>query len=174
MKNRLLLLYLAVRNFKRNKLAGIYLHIPFCKSKCTYCDFYSIVNTSYQPRLVQAICDELEQRKSYLGNADIETIYLGGGTPSMLSNHELERILEHIHTVFTVSDAAEITIEVNPDDVDKARLKHLRKVGYNRLSMGVQSFNDADLKFLNRRHSAKQAEQVVVWAKEADFKRCEY
>lgn len=150
-------------------MAGIYLHIPFCKSKCTYCDFYSIVNTSYQKRLVDAICNELEQRKSYLGNADISTIYLGGGTPSMLSNEELQRILDQITTVYAVSHNAEITIEVNPDDVTLERLCFLRSAGYNRLSMGVQSFNDNDLKFLNRRHSAKQAGQVVTWAKEAGF-----
>lgn len=150
-------------------MAGIYVHIPFCKSKCIYCDFYSIVNVTSQSKLVEALIKELYLSKDYLKADIVNTIYLGGGTPSMLLDDEIKSIKEAIESLFVVSDNAEITIEANPDDLTPERLLFYRNLGFNRLSLGVQSFNDDDLKFLNRRHNANQAQKAVFWAKEAGF-----
>lgn len=149
-------------------MPGIYIHIPFCKTKCTYCDFYSITNFSQQDELVRAMLQEIEERKNYL-NGEISTIYFGGGTPSALSISDIDSILKTIFSNFTVEKEAEITLEANPDDLSLEYLIELRKIGVNRLSVGIQSFDDRQLKAINRRHTAESALNSVKIAKQAGF-----
>ena len=143
-------------------MAGIYIHVPFCSKRCTYCDFFSNTKMQYKEPYLKQVLQELTNRKAYLPNETIETIYFGGGTPSQLNAQELETILEHIYKHYTVSPSAEITMEANPDDLTPDYLKAIASLPFNRLSMGIQSFNDADLKFLNRRHAAQQAIAAVA------------
>ncbi|HEX7585099.1 MAG TPA: radical SAM family heme chaperone HemW, partial [Prolixibacteraceae bacterium] len=150
-------------------MAGIYIHIPFCRKRCHYCDFFKSTDFSQKARLLEGLKRELESRVSELERDEINTIYLGGGTPSVLQIDELKDLLEIIHQNYTVSPTAEITMEANPDDLSQAKLSALRSVGFNRLSMGVQSFSESDLKLMNRRHSVLQAIQSVKWAKKAGF-----
>jgi oxygen-independent coproporphyrinogen-3 oxidase len=150
-------------------LAGIYLHIPFCKQACTYCDFHFSVNMSSKPELVKAILKEIDQRKSYLGGEKIETVYFGGGTPSVLSEEELNSVLEKIHKEFNVEGKAEITLECNPDDLTKEKLVQLKKAGINRLSIGLQSFNEEELRWMNRAHTAIESLQSVIAAQAMGF-----
>ena len=150
-------------------MAGIYLHIPFCKQACHYCNFhFSTSLKNYQPT-INAMLWEIEDRKNYLPKNTIETIYFGGGTPSILKASDLENILSAIHNNYAVSASAEITLEANPDDIDKDRLKAWKKAGINRLSIGVQSFFEDDLKWMNRTHNSAQAESALLWAIEAGF-----
>lgn len=146
----------------------IYIHIPFCKTKCTYCDFYSITNFKQQDELVRAMLQEIEKRKSYL-NGTISTIYFGGGTPSAISIVDIDLILKAIFSSFKVENDAEITLEANPDDLSLEYLIELGKIGVNRLSMGIQSFDDQQLKAINRRHTAESALNSVKIAKQAGF-----
>lgn len=150
-------------------MAGIYIHIPFCRKRCHYCDFFKSTDFSQKARLLEGLKRELESRVSELERDEINTIYLGGGTPSVLQIDELKDLLEIIRQNYTVSPTAEITMEANPDDLSQAKLSALRSVGFNRLSMGVQSFSESDLKLMNRRHSVLQAIQSVKWAKKAGF-----
>lgn len=151
-------------------MAGIYVHIPFCKSRCIYCDFFSTTSLKERDRYVIAIKKELELRFDYLPtNSKIDTIYFGGGTPSMLSAEQLCDILNHIKQTYNVMDNAEITTEGNPDDLNIDFLKSIRKGGFNRLSMGVQTFNDKRLKFLCRRHTAEIAKNAVENARKVGF-----
>lgn len=149
-------------------MAGLYLHVPFCKSRCIYCDFYSTVgHDGWQEHYVQAVCRELELRSARLAQAGraafpIHTIYLGGGTPSLLSRAGLSRIFSTVRRCFSVSPGAEITIEANPDDVYADFPVLLRDLGINRVSLGVQSFDDQMLHFLRRRHNGAQAEEAVT------------
>ncbi len=151
-------------------MAGIYLHIPFCKRKCAYCDFYSIANTSNQEKFIEALLHEIEIRKNYLGNETIQTIYFGGGTPSLLSPKNLEHILESIDKNFNIEKNREITLEANPDDLSVQYLKEIQNIGINRLSVGIQSFFDEDLNLMKRQHSSKQAKEVIKQAQETGFK----
>ena len=151
-------------------MAGIYLHIPFCRKRCHYCDFFKTTDLSQKARLLAGLKKELESRASELDSEIINTIYLGGGTPSVLLIDEQRDLLNTIRQNYTVSDDAEITMEANPDDLSQAILSALREIGYNRLSMGVQSFSEADLKLMNRRHGVMQAVQSVKWARNAGFK----
>src|ERR1035437_3403210 len=146
-------------------MAGIYIHIPFCRKRCHYCDFFKSTDFSQKFRLLEGLNRELVSRSSELESDEINTIYLGGGTPSVLQIDELKELLEIIGQNYTVSPTAEITMEANPDDLSQAKLSALRSVGFNRLSMGVQSFSESDLKLMNRRHSVMQAIQSVKWAK---------
>ena len=140
----------------------IYIHVPFCKSRCIYCDFYSTTQTlSLREQYVHALCQELHARRSYLPSAPIQSIYFGGGTPSQLTLPEIERILQAIHTDFEVSAEAEITFEANPDDIEAGFVRQLRALGFNRMSLGVQSFDDGLLQMLNRRHTAAKACEAV-------------
>ncbi|NQY09628.1 MAG: radical SAM family heme chaperone HemW [Flavobacteriales bacterium] len=150
-------------------MAGIYLHIPFCKQACNYCDFHFSTTLNRKAELVNAIVKEIEQRKSYLENESISTIYFGGGTPSLLIQSELEKIIETVNKNFAVENDAEITIEVNPDDLNPQKLKDLKAASFNRLSIGVQSFHDADLKFMNRAHTATEAITSIKEAQNAGF-----
>ena len=142
-------------------VAGIYLHIPFCIRKCAYCDFYSVANTKFTNNFVNAICKEIELQKDYLDNEKIQTIYFGGGTPSILNVNQIKKILENIYKYFNVDLNTEITLEANPDNLNTEYLKDIKSVGVNRLSVGIQSFNDADLQLMKREHTVNQAIKSV-------------
>jgi oxygen-independent coproporphyrinogen-3 oxidase len=152
-------------------LAGIYIHVPFCKKRCNYCDFYKTTNISFIDEFIKSLSEEINIRKQYLDNTgfdrSIETLYFGGGTPSVLSIQNFEKIIEQLYSTFTISERAEITVEVNPDDVDFEYIKALQQLGVNRLSMGVQSFSDKYLQLMNRRHTGKQALQSIETAIQA-------
>lgn len=150
-------------------MAGIYLHIPFCKSRCIYCGFFSTTSLQKRHDYVDAVVEELRQRRSFLANQPIDTIYFGGGTPSQLPSDELERMLDAIYHLYNVREGAEVTLEGNPDDLTPSFLQRIRQMGVNRLSMGVQSFDDARLRFLHRRHTAAQAIQAVRDVQAAGF-----
>lgn len=150
-------------------MSGIYIHIPFCRKRCHYCDFFKSTDLSRKFRLLPTLETELRNRSSELGSELVETIYLGGGTPSVLQIDELKSLLNVIESSFQVSPDAEVTMEANPDDLSQAKLTALRETGFNRLSMGIQSFSESDLKLMNRRHGAMQAVQSVKWAKKAGF-----
>jgi len=146
-------------------LAGIYIHIPFCKQFCFYCDFYKSANYKYVDPFMDAIVQEIDLQANFTHEI-IDTVYFGGGTPSSVSIRHIELILSKLSEVFNLSEKAEISFEVNPDDVDCAYYLQLKNIGINRLSIGIQSFNDDILKFLNRRHDAKQAINSI---KDAQF-----
>lgn len=150
-------------------MAGIYIHIPFCKRRCIYCDFFSSTQNEKKKQYVQAVCRELELRKDYLKGEEIETIYLGGGTPSQLSKEELEEIFTYIYKVYTVNADAEITLESNPDDLTSEYVTMLRQLPINRISMGIQTFQEETLKILHRRHTASQAIEAFQRCREAGF-----
>lgn len=152
-------------------MSGIYIHVPFCRKKCAYCDFYSVGEAFGTERFTQILLRELELRKNYLEtiNNSIETIYLGGGTPSLLKIDEVGQILASIENVFPVMQNAEVTMEVNPDDLTLKYLFGLKEKGVNRLSIGIQSFSDTDLRFLGRRHNAQSAIDSVKMAQDAGF-----
>src|SRR5260221_1064181 len=150
-------------------MAGIYLHIPYCKQACHYCDFHFSTQEDSRTPLVEAISLELALQKNYLDNEAIETIYFGGGTPSLLNEKELREIFDSIHKHFVVTDDAEITLEANPDDLSLENLQAIRKAGVNRLSIGIQSFDHDILNFLNRAHSAREAADCVDLARKVGF-----
>ncbi len=142
-------------------MAGIYIHIPFCKQACHYCDFHFSTSLKHKDAMLQALVKELQLRKTELIGKPVETIYFGGGTPSVLSNTEIEFIIAAVYTHFKVVDAPEITLEANPDDLHSNRIAALAASPINRLSIGVQSFLDKDLKLMNRAHNAEEAQQVI-------------
>ena len=150
-------------------MAGIYVHIPFCRSKCYYCGFYSVASFSLKESYIAALCREMELRADYLPERRADTLYFGGGTPSCLSEGEVEVIVGNIRKIWHLLDDAECTIEVNPEDVTPDKLACWKNVGFNRLSIGVQSFDDEVLKRINRRHSACQAMEAVEAARQAGF-----
>ena len=150
-------------------MAGIYIHIPFCKTRCIYCGFFSTTSLGKRTAYVDKLCSELSERRSYLPSGQIDTVYFGGGTPSQLPVEDVDKILQCIYNIYNVREEAEITLEGNPDDLSKECLTDLRRIGVNRLSMGVQTFDNRRLSFLRRRHSAEQAEQAVKMAQEAGF-----
>lgn len=151
-------------------MAGIYVHIPFCKKRCSYCDFhFSTTFSSYREKLIAAICSELEIRKTELHGALIETVYFGGGTPSLLTKEELASIMSTIRNQFQLSDNPEITFEVNPDDATAENLADWKELGINRLSIGLQSFQETDLAWMNRSHSTQQGEMAVRLAQAKGF-----
>jgi len=144
---------------------ALYIHIPFCKQACHYCDFHFSTSVKKKGELVDMLCKELVIRKKELPDNVIETIYFGGGTPSLLSAEELKQIFDTIHSNFQVSDDAEITLEANPDDLSIEKLEVLKVSGINRLSIGVQSFFEEDLKLMNRAHNAREALGSIQMAK---------
>ena len=150
-------------------MAGIYIHIPFCKKLCFYCDFYHIISPDDKSAFVDALLKEASLRKDYLGTETVSTIYLGGGTPSVFSIKELGSILNQINKLFRVAKDCEITIELNPDDVQPAYLNGLKNHNINRISIGIQSWRDSDLKILNRRHDSAQAVQALKNTLKAGF-----
>jgi oxygen-independent coproporphyrinogen-3 oxidase len=150
-------------------MAGIYIHIPFCKSKCHYCNFYSLASSRYVEDFIPALLKEIELQRNYLEEEIVETIYFGGGTPSLLEYDKLMQVFEKLQNNFIIDAKAEITIEANPDDLNVAKLKELRQTPANRLSIGIQSFFDEDLKYLNRIHTASQAEASIKRSQDKGF-----
>ena len=140
---------------------SLYIHVPFCATRCVYCDFFSNTDTRYKEPYLRAIEKEMELRGEYIDDDTLETIYLGGGTPSRLSGNDLERIFNAISRRFSIAEGAEITLEANPDDIRPDYLSALRDLPINRISMGIQSFQPEDLRLLNRRHDREQAIRAV-------------
>ncbi|MCJ7547418.1 MAG: radical SAM family heme chaperone HemW [Deltaproteobacteria bacterium] len=149
------------------KTAGLYIHIPFCLSKCPYCDFYSVSSLSMLPAFLETLFQEMELYRGRIGPCD--TVYIGGGTPSLLNPSQLEAILKRVRENFRLLPNAEITLETNPADLDQAALASIRAMGINRLTIGCQSFDQAILTFLGRRHSADQAVNAIEAARSAGF-----
>ncbi len=146
-------------------MAGVYLHIPFCKQKCHYCNFHFTTSLRYKNELAGALLDEITLRKDYLGGQPVETVYFGGGTPSLLSIEDCISFIEKLKSSFQLSPGTEITLEANPDDITEEKLIAWNQPGINRLSIGVQSFFDEDLQWMNRAHTANQAIDNVQLAK---------
>lgn len=152
-------------------MAGIYIHIPYCKQACHYCNFHFSTSTDSLSEVIDAILTELNVRQAYLENEEIETIYFGGGTPSMVPTHQLQKIINHIQAQFSIDSQCEITLEANPDDINPHVLQEWVDIGINRLSLGVQSFHDDDLFFMNRAHSGKEAFEAISSIVNSDIKR---
>ena len=150
-------------------MSGIYIHIPFCRRKCLYCAFYSVALLSRKQDYIDALYTEIEGTLDFLPSRHIETVYLGGGTPTLLSIRELENILTKIRKHYILAPDHECTIEANPEQLNKTYLKDLLSIGINRISIGVQSFNDETLRFLGRKHNAEEAEAAVHLAAAAGF-----
>ena len=146
---------------------GLYLHIPYCKSKCIYCDFYSTPQVDTMEQYVHSLLCEARLRKTEIGSETISTLYLGGGTPSVIPIKLLSTLINGLSDIFDLNQVEEFTIEVNPDDVTREYVEQLRQLGVNRVSMGVQSFNDGELRAINRRHSSQQAIDAVDAIKDA-------
>lgn len=150
-------------------MAGLYIHIPFCKKICSYCDFYRVLSPEDNSLFIDAMIREAEIRRDYLPGENISTIYLGGGTPSVLPLSELRKLMDSFSRIFSIDANSEITIELNPDDLDLNYLKNLKNIGFNRISLGIQSWNDDELIFLNRRHDAAGAENALLNTIKAGF-----
>ena len=150
-------------------MPGIYIHIPFCKQACHYCDFHFSTSQRYKTELLDALCREISLREKYLEDKNIQTIYFGGGTPSLLAAEEIRMIIDCIATHFDVSSDAEITLEANPDDLNADKLKALKQSPVNRFSIGIQSFFEEDLLWMNRSHNAAEAEASIKRTQDAGF-----
>ncbi len=142
-------------------MAGLYFHIPFCKRICAYCDFFRSADLRYMPQVVEAMHRELDEVHDFITDRTLRTIYFGGGTPSLMQPSDIQRLIGHADNLFGCADVEEITLEANPDDITAQYVGALRLTDVNRVSLGVQSFNDAELRFMNRRHSAMQASDAV-------------
>lgn len=152
-------------------MAGIYIHIPFCKTRCIYCDFYSTTREELRKDYVRALCRELRMRKEYLKGEPVRTVYLGGGTPSQLDEEDFRMIFNAVSETYHIEECKEITLEANPDDLTDAYVRMLCRLPFNRISMGIQTFDDAVLKLLNRRHTASQAIEAVERCRRYGFRR---
>ena len=150
-------------------MAGLYLHIPFCKQACHYCNFHFSTNLSRKDEMVQALIHEIEHRADYLPLRELSSIYFGGGTPSLLDDQDLELLFKTIESHFDIHPLAEITMEANPDDLNSEKIKILRNTPINRLSIGIQSFSQADLTYMNRAHNAIEARACIEYAQDAGF-----
>ncbi|MBK7221581.1 MAG: radical SAM family heme chaperone HemW [Saprospiraceae bacterium] len=150
-------------------MAGIYVHIPFCKQACYYCNFHFSTQLNNREAMVAAICKDIDLRHNYLTERKLNTLYFGGGTPSLLNRSMLASIIDRIHDHFEVEEGAELTFECNPDDITPDYLTELRSLGINRLSLGIQSFFDADLQFMHRAHSGTEALKSLELIKQAGF-----
>lgn len=150
-------------------MAGIYLHIPFCKKACYYCDFHFSTNPQQKPEMIRALLAEIALQKTYLKGQTIETIYFGGGTPSLLKAEEIGLLIDEITRHHAVSSDAEITLEANPDDLDPQKVKELKQTPVNRFSIGIQSFFEEDLRWMNRAHNAAEAESSIMRVQDAGF-----
>jgi len=149
---------------------GLYIHIPFCKQACHYCNFHFTTSVRYQAQMVDAIVEEIRLQKDYLGDLPLASIYFGGGTPSILSEKYLERIMNTVHQLFSIEKNAEITLEANPDDLSYEKLVSLKSMSINRLSIGIQSFRSEDLILMNRAHTPEEAVMSLTNAFEVGFK----
>lgn len=150
-------------------MAGIYIHIPFCKHKCHYCNFFSVATSRWKVPFIEALLKEIELQKDYLEGESVKTIYFGGGTPSLLQTVEIAKILDHLYRHYSVDPKAEITLEANPDDFSESTAREWKNTPVNRLSIGVQSFFDDDLLYLNRVHNAGQSFRAIQSARNAGF-----
>ncbi|PHN01720.1 radical SAM family heme chaperone HemW [Flavilitoribacter nigricans] len=150
-------------------MPGLYLHIPYCKQACHYCNFHFSTTLHNRDSMIDAIVEEMKLRRADLPDQPLRSIYLGGGTPSLLSGAELERIFRQIHELFQVDDEAEVTLEANPDDLNQDKIKQLWASPINRLSIGIQSFSETDLRFMNRAHNAIEARACIEYAQDAGF-----
>lgn len=150
-------------------MSGIYFHIPFCKQLCHYCAFHKSISLQAKDRMLSCLKKELEKRKDYLDGKNIESIYFGGGTPSVYSPSEIQSLINEVSKHFTIEENAEITMEANPDDLTHDYLKELKETSINRLSVGIQSFHDEDLILMNRRHSGQQAYDAIKRAQDYGF-----
>lgn len=151
------------------KTAGIYLHIPFCRQACVYCNFHFSTSLKYKEDVLAAMMREIEMQRDYLQGAAIETIYFGGGTPSLLTADEINKLFDTICRFFPVNNLKECTLEANPDDLNKNYLQSLRSTPVSRFSIGVQSFRDEDLRYMKRAHNAQEADAAIKTAQDAGF-----
>lgn len=150
-------------------MSGIYIHIPFCKKACHYCNFHFSTSLQQKEAVVAAITKEIDLQKDYLPSTKIDTVYFGGGTPSLLTIAELNQIFDQLHKTFSLSPTLEVTLEANPDDLSLAKLKDLYQTPVNRLSIGIQSFSEKDLVFMNRSHNAIEAKNCIENAQQVGF-----
>jgi oxygen-independent coproporphyrinogen-3 oxidase len=150
-------------------MAGLYLHIPFCKQACHYCNFHFSTSLRYKEEMLSAISKEIELQKDYLKGESLQSIYFGGGTPSLLSTREINQLLDQVNQFHTIQSNAEITLEANPDDLTDEKLLALSHTSINRLSIGIQSFFEEDLAFMNRAHNALEAKRCLQKAKKVGF-----
>ncbi|MDX2304067.1 MAG: radical SAM family heme chaperone HemW [Microscillaceae bacterium] len=150
-------------------MASLYIHIPFCKQACYYCDFHFSTNLSLKAQVIEAICAEIDLQKDYLPKVPLNSVYFGGGTPSLLQEAELSALFTQIHRHFSLKPQVEITLECNPDDLNREQLSMLKRQGINRLSVGVQSFHAEHLKYLNRAHDSKKAYEAIQLAQDIGF-----
>jgi oxygen-independent coproporphyrinogen III oxidase len=141
-------------------MAGIYIHIPFCKQACNYCNFHFSTNQKLLPQLIQAIAKEIVARKKYI-HQNVDTIYFGGGTPSILNTNDIDFLIKKCQQHFNINANVEITLEANPDDITEEKLLAWKQIGINRFSLGIQSFIDNELQWMNRSHNATQAKQCI-------------
>ena len=142
-------------------MAGIYIHVPFCKTRCVYCDFYSTTRGDLKQRYIDALCEEVTMRRDYLQGETVRTVYFGGGTPSQLEEEDFRHVFDTLSDIYGLDACEEITLEANPDDLTEDYMAMLRRLPFNRISMGIQTFDDATLRLLNRRHDARQAIEAV-------------
>ncbi|MVZ66512.1 radical SAM family heme chaperone HemW [Sphingobacterium sp. DK4209] len=147
----------------------IYFHIPFCKQACYYCDFHFSTSMQYKEEMLQAMHKELELRSNYLENKAIDSIYFGGGTPSVLTADEIARLIGKVSELFEINPQAEITLEANPDDLNQQQVNALRQTPINRFSIGIQSFYEEDLRWMNRAHNAEEAKSAIMRVQDAGF-----
>ena len=158
-----------LREASSSRPIAAYIHIPFCKTRCIYCDFYSTTRSELKSRYIHALCKELQMRKEYLRGEPVETVYFGGGTPSQLAEEDFREVFETIRKYYGMEHCREITLEANPDDLTEEYTAMLQQLPFNRISMGIQTFDDATLKLLNRRHDAEQAVKAVHHCRRAGF-----
>jgi oxygen-independent coproporphyrinogen-3 oxidase len=149
-------------------LSAIYIHIPFCKQRCSYCDFFSSTESRKKEKYIETLCEEIVERKDYL-HEPVETIYFGGGTPSLLTSPDFEKIFNTLHLIHGEDRSREITLEANPDDLTPNYVKSIKHLPFNRISLGIQSFNDYELHLLNRRHDAQSATKAVELLQQAGY-----
>lgn len=150
-------------------MAGLYIHIPFCRQKCHYCNFFSVATKKHHREIFRALLDEMRLRRNYLDGEPLHTIYFGGGTPSLFAPDQLHKIIETAEKLYGLYEHAEITVEANPDDINEQWLSQLKNTKANRLSIGLQSLRDSDLEYLNRVHSGREAIAAVELARKHGF-----
>lgn len=150
-------------------MAGIYFHIPFCKQACHYCDFHFSTSLKHKDEMLQSMLQEVRLQVNYLQNENIQTIYFGGGTPSILDTDDINALIDEIAKFYVISDNAEITLEANPDDLETKKVVALKNTAINRFSIGIQSFYEEDLKWMNRAHNASEADSAIKRVQDAGF-----